>query len=108
MADNWEVGDQALCIATAPDDVFEIENSRPVAPGPMVGLTYTVANVSRGFDVFGREGVALRFFEIRQSHPKACGYNSELFRKVAPPEADEFDREVIEHLTGAPVKEKAR
>ena len=100
--DDWQIGDLALCIGHGADDVYGIDGTTPQAPGPIKGLTYTVAAVSAGVDCYGRAGIALRLAEIIQRHPKSCGYNAVFFRKVTPPEADEFDREVIELLNGVP------
>lgn len=104
MSTDWEVGDLALCVEDADDAVFRIEGSAPVAPGPIVGLTYTVAEVREAWDCFYRPGLALRFHEIRPRHPRSIGYNAKLFRKVQPPKADAFDLETINLMNPKPVE----
>lgn len=104
---DWAPGDLALCIGRGADDVYRIEGSQPQAPGPIIGLTYTVAAVKHGFDCYGRSGTALSFAEILQRHPRAVGFNALFFRKVTPPEADEFDVEVIELMNRQPIPVEA-
>lgn len=105
MGDDWQAGDLALCVALAADAVFVIEGRQPLAPGPIIGLCYTVTAVSRAHDCFGRPGVALKFAEIAQRHPRAAGYNAICFRKIRPHTPDAEDAETIRLLNGAPVLE---
>lgn len=105
MADDWQIGDYALCIELAADDVFDIYAETPQAPGPVVGLTYTVKAVLRAHDCYGRPGIALAFVEIRQRHPRAVGYNAACFQKAQPHTADAEDAETIALLTGTPAAE---
>lgn len=81
---DWQPGDLALCIGRGGDAVFELQGIAPQAPGPIVGLTYTVLEVASGVDCYGRPGLALRFHEIRQRHPRGKGFNSIFFRKMEP------------------------
>lgn len=90
MSGGWQVGDLALCV-----------NDRATHPiygngGLKRGRTYTVQAVPDF-------GPGLFLCEI--SDGNAMGYNRRRFIKVTPPEADEFDREVIEHMLGKPVLE---
>lgn len=95
MADNWEVGDLALCIKSA--------NNGTTTAGCKYSVLRVIPNV-RWND--GDLDTALTLMGVK--HTTFCGGSWHgRFVKVTPPKADEFDREVIEHLTGAPVKEKA-
>ena len=81
MAD-WQPGDLALCWQKVPYD-----------DGLIVGAIYTVSGVFDG-------GFGLHLKELPLEYG-TC-WISDRFRKVTPPEADEFDREVIALLTGKP------
>lgn len=88
---DWQVGDLALCVEEMGDDYFRGSlDGRPIR-----GMTYTVSAVALGVDIYGCPGIALKFSEIGRIAPRWRGYNSVAFRKVTPPEADEFDRETI-------------
>lgn len=100
---DWQVGDLALCVVEMDDDYFRGSlDGRPIR-----GLTYTVSAVAPGVDIYGNPGTALKFQEIGRAAPRWRGYNSQAFRKVTPPAADEFDRETIELMNRAPAKEPA-
>lgn len=97
---GWEVGDLALCVSkpTAEEANFTV-------PGfmPEVGGIYQVSDVGTAVHVeCGHEMFALAFEE---DEDQSNGWNAARFRKVTPPAADEFDREVIEQMNGAPVGE---
>lgn len=82
---GWQVGDLALCISS--------------------GVTVRAGEVNTVDKVWpDTGGLTLRG---KFSTSRRGSYYPHMFIKVTPPEADEFDREVIEHLTGAPVEEKA-
>jgi len=104
MGEDWKPGDLALCVDMGDwQATFEVKPAQPLGMCPIVGLTYTVRSVAIGSDVFGRRGVALQFFEIRNHHPEAIGYNAIFFRKVEHRQADAEDAETIRLLTGEPV-----
>src|SRR5262245_44919828 len=102
MADDWNVGDLALCVGHGADDVFEMIGGVAQTSGPIIGLTYTVRKVTNAFDCYDRPGVALALIEIPNKHPRAVGYNAEFFRKVEPYEADEEDFATIGELIYQP------
>ena len=83
MSNDWEPGDLALCV----DDVrYPIDFE--TGPLPIKrGRFYTIDSV---FNSFLGLGVHL----IGVDEPR--GYFVTRFIKVTPPEADEFDREVID------------
>lgn len=86
---DWQKGDLALCVDDKPS---------PLGQHPArKGRVYTVATV-----VFGYDSLGLTFEEI--DHPNAVGYYASRFRKVTPPKADEFDREVIDLMNRKPVE----
>jgi hypothetical protein len=99
MSDNWKVGDLALCVGIGDDDAAIVMGIPIVGFGPIVGMTYTVNQVKSGFDFYGRKRTALTFREIGPKLQGSNGYNSKFFIKATPPQADEFDREVIELMT---------
>lgn len=94
---GWEVNDMALCIR-APGHCFGWHES-PVK----VGRIYTVERVV--IDEY--DNLGLGFVDV--TFP-GCTLNASMasnYRKVTPPAADEFDRQVIEQMNGAPVGEPA-
>lgn len=99
---EWQKGDLALCIRArhCPDC--------GAPPQAAVGGIYTVE--AAGFD---RGGPWIDFAELDNSREECTDglyhehFEPANFRKVTPPKADEFDREVIEAMTGAPVGEPA-
>ena len=95
MADDWKVGDLALCVRACP---FGNDATRP-------GHAYSVTQIRiNGVNWDGTRSTGLRFQGVAR-----WGYSdSRRFVKVTPPEADEFDRETIELLNRAPAKEPAR
>lgn len=98
MADDWQAGDLALC----------------VSGGEYVhtGHLYTVTGVIAALWVGGGDEVdtaivlaeASNLENVSFRHPQGPFWHG-WFRKVTPPEADEFDREVIDLMR--PVKEPA-
>lgn len=98
MADDWKKGDLALCINFDGwfDDKFTDADTGPDAPGPDCGSVHTVEDVVMG------PYLALRL----EGWPDPSSlFEANCFRKVTPPEADEFDRETIDLMNGAPVGE---
>lgn len=104
MADDWQVGDLALCVGIFDPNTSERVHG-PCQTLPIVGLGYTVTAVRSGVDVYGNQGTGLTFAEIRNSHPHAVGWNSEMFRKIRPQQPDAEDAETIRLLTGAPARQ---
>ena len=93
MAD-WQVGDLALCVSIKPHWSDQAISAPFV---PKVGGLYTVARC--GLCRFGHNLLlGLREDPNGLKH----GYLAFRFVKVTPPEADAFDREVIDLMTGAP------
>ena len=87
---DWQKGDLALCID---DD----------ARGQFKGKIFTVSEVETSPQYIG---VGLRFDDLHDD-PSGLPWNSNCFRKITPDKADEFDREVIDLMTGQPVGEPA-
>jgi len=98
---GWQVGDLALCVRTSSfkSGGYTSIGGERLRQGAVYTVTGMSANENTGL-------LDLTLAEVK-SMLATGGFNSLRFRKVTPPKADEFDREVIEHLTGAPAKEKA-
>lgn len=98
---EWQKGDLALCVDARPSG-FADERGLLV-----LGAIERVADVR----ITLKGGTALYFdrFPTTSFTPAGMprGWKASRFRKVTPPKADEFDREVIEAMTGAPVGEPA-
>lgn len=88
---DWQKGDLALCVRTG----------RVAAT--IAGCIYTVSEVRQQPD-----GLALDFENAENGAPygppRFWGHNPARFRKVTPPKADEFDREVIDLMNRKPVE----
>lgn len=82
MAD-WRKGDLALCVDDSP-------SARGHRAAIKKGGIYTVSEI---VSWRGQSGLELEDIEI----PKSLyfGFAAKRFRKVTPPKADEFDREII-------------
>ncbi len=97
MSENWQAGDMALCVTLGPSP----DDWNDDAGGPAVGSIHEVQDID-WMDIEPRddfvfpEGVWLKFAPWDQWFFHAG------FRKVTPRASDEFDREVIELLRGAP------
>ena len=90
---DWQVGDLALCL-TIPHPNRE--------SGMRRGGVYTVSRVLREN---GDTGLQFEnHWDKKGSHIFWRAYG---FRKINPPKADEFDREVIDLMTGHPIGEPA-
>ena len=94
MAD-WQVGDLALCVSQAHPSFDDRATSLTV------GRCYTVRAVGRPLDWLDGER-ALGLVEIIPNRGPEYGWPQSLFINITPPEADAFDREVIDLMTGAP------
>jgi hypothetical protein len=98
MADDWKAGDDALCVTDHIDGFGTCKIVR-------IGCIYKVEDV-----YFGTEGkyagvVALVLRGVRGN--RWPGLHSGLFRKMLDHTPDEFDRETIDLMNGAPVGEPA-
>lgn len=94
---GWQVGDLALCVRRGGNPGIP----RVLSKKPVIGGVYML----EGVVVVG--GVTGLVLQDHYSTHSTSAWRADCFIRITPPEADEFDREVIEHLTGAPVKEKA-
>ena len=93
--DNWQAGDLALCVK-AP--------TRPGHDGLTVpGRIYEVSGVWRDI----ANSLVLGFVGVAEKGDNFCGHLAFRFRKVTPPKADEFDREVIDLMLGKPAPVEA-
>lgn len=101
MSDEWKSGDDALCISSIHDCV----------PPLIAGTVYRVDYVFFGVDQAGETGVALALVGIptitTSDGHQYDGHDVWHFIKAHPHDPDEFDREVIEQMNGAPVGEPA-
>lgn len=95
-SDEWRAGDDALCIDDRPPRFF------PEAHRVERGKHYKVHSVR----VTSRGSVALYIGIGTSVTPEGYprGWDARRFVKVTPPEADEFDREVIKLLTSKPAQ----
>jgi hypothetical protein len=96
MAD-WQVGDLALCISQG-HPKFDDK-----AVSLTIGRCYTVRKVGRPIDWLDYER-ALGLAEVIPAYGPNYGWPESMFIKITPPEADAFDREVIEQMSGEPVE----
>ena len=91
---DWQPGDLALCVKAG-------RLGSGMGHNLEVGKVYTVRCVSiiqyNGLLGLLLEGVPVRRHDPAYGYKRACR-----FIKVTPPEADEFDREVIELYTRKP------
>lgn len=98
MADDWQVGDLALCV-----DDRRCPSYR--WGGLCAGRIYTVDAVTvdigpRGFSaLYGKGRIGLAFADA-PTPSGTIGWDARRFLKVTPPSADEFDRETIALLNG--------
>lgn len=91
---DWQAGDLALCIGMMDED--GALDGRLTSWCPVIGAIYNVTQV-----YFGEEWTWLELGEDPE-RDGTHGWNSHYFRKVTPPEADAFDREVIAAMSGQP------
>lgn len=98
MSENWQVGDLALC--TYQGEWFALLDGEiwPYS-GPVSGQVLTVRCVARG----ASGSTCLLFADFPDPDlPFEAAYVARLFRKMTPPAADKFDREIIAALAGQP------
>lgn len=98
MADDWKVGDLALCIANAlppPKDV----------PSKLlrIGAVYTVASVRWSHS---EQCIAIGLNEVKSRGPFG-DWHASVFRKIHPHTPDAEDVETIHLLNRLTVKESA-
>lgn len=100
MADDWKVGDLALCVKVG-DWLRAGTNvkSTGLPDYPKAGGVYRVRSVG-----YGQHWLALWLEELPGEQP-GDAFAAIRFVKITPPAADEFDREVIEQMR--PVSEPA-
>jgi hypothetical protein len=100
MADDWQVGDLALCVNAGPlRDICGdggIETARAYVLGLRVGCIYTVTHVVR---CHCGKHIGLG------AQAERVGGVADRFRKIRPHTPDQEDRETIALLTGVPVAE---
>ena len=101
MSGGWEVGDLALCVKVGP---WRSLTSGALRTSPIrAGMVVTVCKVG-----IGVSGMTVLWFDGHcQSGKTREAYCARRFRKIAPPKADEFDREVIDLMLGKPVPVEA-
>lgn len=98
MSDDWQPGDLALCIKCGPWERWDGGSEGPQTDIRSGGI-YRVRKTGTW------EGSVILWFDEHPGNWFDDAFAASRFRKVTPPEADEFDREVIEHMTNAPIKE---
>lgn len=82
MADDWQVGDLALCVSHGPDP----QDWAADTGGPAIGSVHIVTAVQwYPADRWNPEGVYLDFSEFEDS------FNSKGFRKIRPLSDEERD-----------------
>ena len=93
---DWKIGDLALCVDDGPVKIFGkfLEVDPIYVSNLKIGSFYTITDIAPS-----RDG---KFIAIGDWGKRAGGISTR-FIKVTPPEADEFDREVIDLLIGEPV-----
>lgn len=93
MADNWEIGDLALCIRQEHDPGFWV---------PTVGGVYTVLDLGEGTNkVTGEAALWLAFAEDADPCPDSA-FPASSFRKLDNHTPDAEDEETIRLLKGEP------
>lgn len=100
--EGWQIGDLALCVDDRPHE------KKGSNGGLVRGRIYTVQSLyvsPPGTVDAGKLGLTLVELPITRRDTRA--FRSWRFVKVTPTEADDFDREIIGLLTGAPAKEAA-
>lgn len=100
MSENWQAGDLAMCTYQGAWYAISPWGIRREAEGPRTGQILTVRSVSRSYS----GNLCLLFSDFPDPILPGIvhGYRAIYFRKVTPPEADEFDREIIAAMTDQP------
>lgn len=96
MPHDWQIGDLALCIDDSPPRMIDglLEARREYVEALRCGRVYTVTHIACGITLPDCVGIG-------DIHQRAGGC-ADRFIKVTPPEADEFDHEVISLLAAIP------
>lgn len=96
---DWQKGDLALCVKGG-----VLPGGRAAAT-PRAGQVITVENVTFGPIIQCPSGVTLLWSEdLPRNGSGDRKWAASRFRKVTPPKADEFDREVIDLMNRKPVE----
>lgn len=99
---DWQPGDMALCVKGG--RIIDPSMHTPPLDGfPTAGACYTVEHVGIDPTMTGSP-LALWLAEAPRNATGERVWSAIRFIKVTPPEADEFDREVIEIMTRKPVE----
>lgn len=96
MADEWQVGDLALCVANA----LPPPRNKPTKL-LRIGAVYTVRSVRWSIT---EQCVAIGLNEVRSKNTLG-DWHASVFRKIHPHTPDAEDAETIRLLNGAPVLE---
>ncbi len=100
MADDWQIGDLALCVKVGQ---WKRYGTNTVDEAPIrCGGVYVV----RAIGTF--DGHRILWLEGIGGELTGSAFIASRFRKITPPEADEFDRETIALLNRDPAKEPAQ
>ena len=93
---DWKKGDLALCVKVGPWvwDTDNLPNGEQRVRAGMVLRVRAIQSKSCGALILWFEGVG--------GHGYNDSFLASRFRKVTPPKADEFDREVIDLMNGKP------
>ena len=91
MNNDWQPGDMALCVKGGP-------LGQPIDECPQAGRVYVVASVRNVMFWDGDFDQALELPDAPANDSGTHCWWHRRFIKVTPPEADEFDREVIDLL----------
>jgi len=103
MADDWQVGDLALCVRGGP-----INKGSGLCGFPVAGTLHNVQAIAIAPTVSHPRGAVCLSAETLPANRTGCRrWNACRFIKVTPNEAGEEDAETIRLLNGAPVKEPA-
>lgn len=98
---DWQKGDLALCVDDGPKPWLTDEQLRQLNRIKK-GRVYTVTGLgrvgTRSGPTFFIEGAPATY------EHRGIGWTASRFRKVTPPKADEFDREVIDLMNRKPVE----
>lgn len=102
MSDNWEKGDLAMCVIGGHS--LNPPNCLHAREYPQPGTIHIVEIIESGLDHNGKLALWLGAHSLPENVVGGRVWGAIRFRKVTAPEADEFDREVIELMTKQPVE----